>query len=617
MKTALATVTLSGTLREKFEAASKAGFQGIEIFENDLTQFDGTPSDVRRMAEDLGLEIIALQPFRDMEGMPEPMRMQKAKMLQRKIEVAHELGTNRLLFCSNVQAYSSPDREVCAEDLRVLAEIAKQEGIMLGYEALAWGYYIADYHDAWDLVKRVDHPNLGIILDTFHMFSRGNTLDVLRDDIPLNKITLVQVVDAPSLQIDVLQYSRHFRCFPGQGDMPVVDFLQVLKDKGFNDYLSHEIFNDEFRSSSPLDKAVDGMRSLIWLDDQTVSKREAKDEPVAAPQVTNVEFIEFAIEGESGRELTNTLAQLGFHETHKHRSKEVSLMRQGDINLILNREPKSQAHEHFKKHGVSVCAMAFASEDVKTTLSLAERYHCERFENQAGPSELNISAIRGIGDSLVYLVSSDAAVRFFDVDFKPIKGIQGEMDVGLKRFDHIGQTVSNTDFLSATFFYKSLFGFDIDASQDLPDIHGLVVSRTALSKDKRVRIPFNMTNARGASAQRFIQKAKGSGVHQIAFACDDIFAAAKNIDSEKQLPIPQNYYRDIEARFDLAPELLKKLKSHNIMYDRNDEGEFFHFYTEEVHGVFFEVVQRIGEYSRYGEANAFVRLAAQARQEKP
>lgn len=616
MKTALATVTISGTLREKFEAAAKAGFQGVEIFENDLTQFDGSPKDVRRMAQDLGLEIIALQPFRDMEGMPEPMRSQKAKMLQHKIDVAHELGTNRLLFCSNVQPYSSADRDVCAADLFALAEIAKKEGIMLGYEALAWGFHIADYHEAWDLVKRVDHPNLGIILDTFHMFSRGNTLDVLRDDIPLNKIALVQVADAPSLQMDVLQYSRHFRCFPGQGDMPVVEFLQVLKDKGFDDYLSHEIFNDEFRSSSPLEKAIDGMRSLIWLDDQTVSKREEKTTPIVAPQVSDVEFIEFAIEGESGEALTNTLAQLGFHETHKHRSKNVSLMRQGNINLILNREPKSQAHEHFQKHGVSVCAMAFASENVKATLSLAERYRVERFDNQAGPGELNIPALRGIGDSLVYLVSADAAVRFFEVDFKPIQGIQGETGVGLTRFDHIGQTVSNTDFLSATFFYKSLFGFDIDASQDLPDIHGLVVSRTALSKDKRVRIPLNMTNARGASAQRFIQKSKGSGVHQIAFACDDIFAAAKNIDSEKQLPIPHNYYRDIEARFGLPAEMIKKLQSHNIMYDQNDEGEFFHFYTEEVHGVFFEVVQRVGNYSRYGEANAFVRLASQARQEK-
>lgn len=616
MKTALATVTISGTLKEKLEAAAKAGFDGVEIFENDLTQYERSPKDVRKMADDLGLEIIALQPFRDMEGMPEKLRLQKREMLKRKMEVAHELGTNRLLMCSNVQSYSSGNRDQCAEDLRFLADMAQSENIMLGYEALAWGYHIADYMDAWDLVKRTDHPNLGINLDTFHMYSRGNTLDVLRDEIPVDKIALVQVADAPVMpRQDYLTYSRHSRCFPGQGDMPVVEFLQVLKDKGFDDYLSHEIFNDEFRSSSPIAKAIDGMRSLIWLDDQTVSAGEEKTRPISVPEVKGMEFIEFAIEGESGEDFIRTLAQLGFHETHQHVSKNVSLMRQGDINLILNREPASQAHEHFQKHGVSVCALGLATDNVKETLRMAERYHAERFVNQAGPGELNIPAIRGIGDSLVYLVGANSRYRFFDVDFEEIEGIQGEQGVGLTRIDHVGQTVSNVDFLSAGFFYKSIFGFDIEPKQDLPDIHGLVVSRTATNKNKSVRIPINMTNARSASAERFMQKAGGSGVHQIAFACKDIFAAVKNMGQEKQLPIPDNYYRDLEARLSLDPALIQKLQAHNIMYDENEDGAFFHCYTEEVHGVFFELVQRVKDYSNYGEANAYVRLASQARQE--
>ncbi|CUB03549.1 bifunctional sugar phosphate isomerase/epimerase/4-hydroxyphenylpyruvate dioxygenase family protein [Marinomonas fungiae] len=616
MKTALATVTISGTLKEKLEAAAAAGFDGVEIFENDLTQYERSPREVRKMADDLGLEIIALQPFRDMEGMPERLRQQKREMLKRKMEVAHELGTSRLLMCSNVQSYASGDRDQCAADLRFLAEMAEKEGMTLGYEALAWGYHIADYMDAWDLVKRTDHPNLGINLDTFHMYSRGNTLDCLRDEIPVDKIALVQIADAPIMpRQDYLTYSRHSRCFPGQGDMPVVEFLQVLKDKGFDDYLSHEIFNDEFRSSSPIAKAIDGMRSLIWLDDQTVSKEETKTQPVTVPDVKDIEFIEFAVEGESGEELIKTLAQLGFHETHKHVSKNVSLMRQGNINLILNREPASQAHEHFQKHGVSVCALGFLTENVKETLRMAERYRAERFANQAGPGELNIPAIRGIGDSLVYLVGANSRYRFFDVDFVEIEGIKGEQGVGLTRVDHVGQTVSNVDFLSAGFFYKSIFGFEIEPRQDLPDIHGLVVSRTATNKDKSVRIPINMTNARDASAERFMKKAGGSGVHQIAFACKDIFAAVKNMDQEKQLPIPDNYYRDLEARLGLEPALVKKLKEHNIMYDENEAGAFFHCYTEEICGVFFEVVQRVEGYNNYGESNAYVRLASQARQE--
>ncbi|MBV1789522.1 sugar phosphate isomerase/epimerase and 4-hydroxyphenylpyruvate domain-containing protein [Marinobacterium sp. D7] len=608
MKTALATVTLSGSLPAKLEAAAAAGFQGIEIFENDLTQFDGSPADVRRIAQDLGLEIIALQPFRDMEGMPEPYRSQKLRYIQRKFELMHELGTDRFLMCSNVSPYASNDRSQCAADLHEIAELAAKEGLRVGYEALAWGRHIADYEDAWDLIKRADHPNLGINLDTFHMFARGNTLDCLRDEIPVDKIALVQVADAPIMQMDVLQYSRHFRCFPGQGDLPVVEFVQCLKEKGFDDYLSHEIFNDEFRSSSPKEKAVDGMRSLIWLEEQT-----SKQPNLPEPEIVDVEFVEFAIEGDSGEELIQLCESLGFRETHRHRSKNVSLMRQGDINLILNREPESLAHEHYQLHGVSVCALALATNDLKAMLERADRYHLKRFANQAGPGELNIPALRGVGDSLVYFVERSGKFRFFDIDFVPVG--DKSTGLGLARIDHIGQSVANTDFLSTSFFYKSLFDFTIEPSQDLPDIYGLVVSRTAESRNGRVRIPINMSEARQTSPQRFIQRSKGSGFQQIAFECEDIFTAAAGVGANRVLPVPANYYRDIEAKFGLEPELLVRLKQHNLLYDRNEEGgEFFHFYTVETHGVFFEVVQRKGGYNRYGEANAHIRFAAQARQ---
>lgn len=612
MKKSLATVSISGSLEEKLQAAAKAGYDGVEIFENDLTQYDGAPADVRRMAEDLGIEIIALQPFRDFEAMPEPYRSQNFYRARRKFELMHELGTTRMLICSNVSPHVIDDRDRAAADLRELAELAADEGFSIGYEALAWGRHVADYDVAWDIVKRADHPNLGIILDTFHMFARGNTLDTLRNEITADRIALVQVADAPSLQMDVLHYSRHFRCFPGQGDMPVAEFVRCLRDKGFNDYLSHEIFNDEFRASSPLEKAVDGMRSLIWLEEQAPVEFVPEQ-----PEITDVEFIEFAVEGESGEEMIELLRRLGFRETHRHRSKDVSLMRQGDINLVLNREPASQAHEHYQAHGVSVCALAFATSNLRQTLARTERYHSVRFANQSGPGELNIPAIRGIGDSLVYLVErndgSRGDVRFFDVDFVRVESAEAN-EIGLERIDHVGQTVSNTDFLSASFFYKSLFGFDVEASTDLPDIYGLVVSRVASSKNGRVRIPINTTAAREASAQRFISKARGSGVQQIAFACDDIFAAAAGIGPENLLPIPDNYFRDLDARFALEPELLERMRSLNVLYDRNDDGEFFHLYTREVHGVFFEVVQRVDGYARYGEANAHIRLAAQARE---
>ncbi|WP_155487475.1 sugar phosphate isomerase/epimerase family protein, partial [Vibrio campbellii] len=197
MKYSIATVCLSGTLEQKMHAAAKAGFHAIEIFENDLTQYRGSAADVKRIADSMGLDILVLQPFRDMEGMPEELRRKKYKMMERKMDLAHQLGTKRLMMCSNVNPLSTNNLDRCAEDLYALAELAKREDMELGYEALAWGRHIADYDDAWNLVKMVDHPNLGVVLDTFHMFARGNTLDTLRNDIPVEKIALVQVADAP------------------------------------------------------------------------------------------------------------------------------------------------------------------------------------------------------------------------------------------------------------------------------------------------------------------------------------------------------------------------------------------------------------------------------------
>lgn len=611
MKTALATVSISGTLEQKLAAAAKAGFQGVEIFENDLTQFPGTARDVRKLATDQGLEIIALQPMRDFEAMPEAMRKANFYRMQKKFELMHELGTRRTLMCSNVSPHSIDDNARAADDLAELAELARAEGFLLAYEALAWGRHVADYDKAWDIVKRADHPNLGICLDTFHMFSRNATLDCLRNEIPVDKIALVQVADAPYLQMrEILQYSRHYRCFPGQGDFPVVEFMRALREKGFDDYVSHEIFNDDFRASSPEDRAIDGMRSLIWLDQQS----SAATTEATADIVDDVEFVEFAVAGDSGEELVSLLRDLGFRETHQHKSKQVSLMRQGDINLVLNRESSSQAHQHYEKHGVSVCALAFSTPSLKRVMKRADTFKCERFTNQTGPGELNIPAIRGIGDSLMYFVERKP-VRFFELDFEPVEQPSGDTgnNAGLTHIDHIGQTVANTDFLGASFFYKSLFDFQVEASQDLPDIHGLVVSRTATSPNGRIRIPINMTNARSAAAQRFINKTHGSGVHQLAFACDDIFAAAECVPAHLHLDIPANYYRDLEARFQLPTDMLSRMQRLNVLYDRNEQGEFFHFYTREVHGVFCEILQRVGHYDRYGEANAYIRLAAQSR----
>src|SRR5690606_39077354 len=154
-----------------------------------------------------------------------------------------------------------------AADLRELGEIAAARNLRIGYEALAWGRHVSDHRDAWEIVRRADHANVGIILDSFHSLARKIPSDSIRA-IPGDKIFIVRLADAPAIDMALLYWSRHFRNMPGQGDLPVADFMTAIVATGYAGPFSLEIFNDQFRSRSPQTVARDGHRSLIFLADQ-------------------------------------------------------------------------------------------------------------------------------------------------------------------------------------------------------------------------------------------------------------------------------------------------------------------------------------------------------------
>ncbi len=162
MQTSIVTVSLSGGLAEKLEAIAAAGFTGVEIFESDLLSFNGTPKDVADMVASLGLKIVTFQPFRDFEGMPEPQRTRTFDRAERKFDLMGELGCDLLMVCSNVSPDSLGGIDRAAADFHELGERAAKRGIRVGFEALAWGRHISDYRDSWEVVRRADHPAVGL-----------------------------------------------------------------------------------------------------------------------------------------------------------------------------------------------------------------------------------------------------------------------------------------------------------------------------------------------------------------------------------------------------------------------------------------------------------------------
>ncbi|MEZ5866025.1 MAG: TIM barrel protein [Geminicoccaceae bacterium] len=180
MKTSIATVSISGDLPEKLHAIAAAGFDGVEIFEADFLAFDGSPAEVGRMVRDHGLEITVFQPFRNFEGMPEPERSRTFDRAERKFDLMGELGTELMLVCSSVSPLALGGIDRAAADFHELGERAARRQLRVGYEALAWGRHINDHRDAWEIVRRADHPQIGLILDSFHTLARRTDVATIR-----------------------------------------------------------------------------------------------------------------------------------------------------------------------------------------------------------------------------------------------------------------------------------------------------------------------------------------------------------------------------------------------------------------------------------------------------
>src|SRR5437764_1678893 len=283
MLRSIATVSLGGTLVEKLQAIAAAGFDGVEIFENDLLYFDGAPTEVRTICADLGLRVLLFQPFRDFEAAPRGRMPKNFDRAESKFDIMEQLGADLMLVCSNTAPDTLADDTVAAEDLRALGERAAQRGFRIGYEALAWGRQVNTFGHAWKIVEAADHPAIGLVVDSFHTFAVEDD-DAPIAKIPGDRIFFAQLADGPLMRLDPLSWSRHFRLFPGQGAFPVTRFTQNLLASGYTGPISLEIFNDEFRAAPPRPTAVDGMRSLLLLEEELTAGAERPSAPrVLAP----------------------------------------------------------------------------------------------------------------------------------------------------------------------------------------------------------------------------------------------------------------------------------------------------------------------------------------------
>jgi 4-hydroxyphenylpyruvate dioxygenase len=393
--------------------------------------------------------------------------------------------------------------------------------------------------------------------------------------------------------------------------------MEAIAATGYSGPLSLEIFNDQFRAGSSARTAIDGLRSLILLEEQVSGKWPKPAREALAPKTHSrgTGFVEFAVNEAKAAELAQLFSQLGFRKTGKHRSKAVERWSQGRVELVINCQPDCFAHSHYVTHGPGVCAIALDVDNASRTMARGEALKARTFYSPVGPGELEIPAIHGVGGSLLYFI--DTAGKNWDTDFEAIASdASGDR---LRAVDHISQSMPYDEMLSWLLFYTGILDLKRLPQQEIADPRGLVQSQATVNTDQSLRFVLNGSAANRTLSSRFISEFFGSGVQHIAFICDDIFATVADMRRRGAgfLDIPDNYYDDIEAKHDLTPETMAALRANRILYDREGEAEFFQVYTHIFdERFFFEIVER-RNYQGFGAANAAIRLAAQEREVRP
>ncbi|NUO43542.1 MAG: sugar phosphate isomerase/epimerase and 4-hydroxyphenylpyruvate domain-containing protein, partial [Streptomyces sp.] len=471
MRTSIATVSLSGSLTEKLTAASRAGFDGVEIFENDLLASPLTPEEVRARCADLGLTVDLYQPMRDMEAVPAEVFAANLRRARHKFELMGRLGADTVLVCSSVHPLAVDDDALAAEQLSELAALAQESGIRVAYEALAWGRHVSTYDHAWNIVEAADHPALGTCLDSFHILSRGSDPKGI-EDIPGEKIFFLQLADAPLLAMDVLQWSRHYRCFPGQGGFDVAALVRRVLHTGYAGPLSLEVFNDVYRQAEAGPTAVDAHRSLLLLQ-ETVGVTT----PPAPVVPTGVAFAELVTP--DAEPVAALLGALGFARTARHRSKPVDLWQQGEARLLVNTGPAG------RRDGTGLAAIGLESPDPVGAALRAEALLAPVLPRRRAAQDAPLDAVAAPdGTELFFCATDRPELPNWRADFEEVADSR-DMG-GVRGIDHLALVQPWHQFDEAALFHRSVLGLHAQESVDVADPYGLMRSRAVTNADGSV-----------------------------------------------------------------------------------------------------------------------------------
>jgi 4-hydroxyphenylpyruvate dioxygenase len=364
----------------------------------------------------------------------------------------------------------------------------------------------------------------------------------------------------------------------------------------------------DFRGDKAMNKA---------LPESVTSQAQQWDNPMGT---AGFEFIEYA--APDPKAMGELFERMGFKAIARHRHKNVILYRQGGINFIINAEPDSFAQRFARAHGPSICAIAFRVQDAKAAYERAISLGAWGYAHQAGPGELNIPAIKGIGDSLIYLVDrwrgkngakegDIGNIGFYDVDFEPLPGIDAREALdppgfGLTCIDHLTHNVHRGRMSEWSDFYERLFNFREIRYFDIEGQATGVKSKAMTSPCGLIRIPINEEgNETSGQIQEYLDKYHGEGIQHIALASTNLYQTVDSLQMAgvKLLSTSETYYELLPRRIPGLGEDIASLQQRNILVDGQPGELLLQIFSENQLGpIFFEFIQRKGN-EGFGEGN--------------
>jgi 4-hydroxyphenylpyruvate dioxygenase len=563
-----------GELAKKLTAIAAGGFDAIDLSLSDVAQFDGPLDNLATLIEQAGLKIASLG------AVPSGS---SAAQIKAKIKMTTSLGAGVLILDVVGEVPLDLPQSVDVK-LALRPTRAAEAGVV---------EYIAKQKD----------PNIGLALNAFEVLGDGSRPARLRD-LDGTSVFHVALWDGPNQPM-----------LPGQGTLNLGGLARVLARGGYRGPWSVGA------TPEGRDTLRNAYRSLV-----TVLSDAAQTEPLlqgATPDLpakvpaNGFEFIEFAVDEASAAELETVLTSMAFRRERKHRSKQVALWRQGAVNIVINREVAGHAAQALADHGPCVCDMGLRVQDAAETVARAKSLGTQDFTQSVGLGELKIPAVRGVGGSVIHFIDERSDLhRVWDIEFEPASIAQATPPAGLRRIDHVAQTMRYDEMQSWLLYYLTTFEMKKSPIVNVADPSGIVRSQAIETPEGEVRLNLNGAADADTLAGSFVSGRPGAGVQHIAFQTDDIFETSTMLlpSGFERLSISQNYYADTQAEFGLDDAATQALRTHNLLYDEDAGGAYYQLYGQSIFdGFFFEIVQRKGRYMGYGARNASVRLASQSR----